>query len=147
MASGDVEVRGVTFDSRAVEEGHVFVAVPGGHHDGHEFAAQAVEAGAVAVIGERALPLLGVPQLLVPGARPALALAAAWYSGFPSHQLGVVGVTGTDGKTTTCYLVRAMLDAAGLPSGLVTTVDIVIGGRSAGDTGHTTPDAETVQAD
>ncbi|HSH21348.1 MAG TPA: UDP-N-acetylmuramoyl-L-alanyl-D-glutamate--2,6-diaminopimelate ligase, partial [Candidatus Caenarcaniphilales bacterium] len=91
-------------------------------------------------------PLLGVPQLLVPESRPALALAAAWLHGFPSRRLGVVGVTGTDGKTTTCHLVRAMLDECRLRAGLISTVEVVIGGRSVGDTGHTTPDAVRVQA-
>jgi UDP-N-acetylmuramoyl-L-alanyl-D-glutamate--2,6-diaminopimelate ligase len=147
VTAADVAVSGVSFDSRTVEPGHVYVAITGARADGHDFAAAAVAAGAVAVIGERAVPLPGVPQLLVPTARPALALAAAWLHGFPSRRLGVVGVTGTDGKTTTCHLLRAMLDACGLPSGLISTVEVVIGGRSLGDTGHTTPDAVTVQAD
>jgi UDP-N-acetylmuramoyl-L-alanyl-D-glutamate--2,6-diaminopimelate ligase len=146
-AAADLGVRGVSFHSATVEPGHVFVAVPGGRHDGHDFAAQAVADGAVAVIGERALPRLGVPQVLVPAARPALALAAAWWHGFPSRRLGVVGVTGTDGKTTTCHLLRAMLDACDLQAGLISTVEVVVGGASLGDTGHTTPDAVTVQAD
>ena len=142
-----IPVAGISFDSRATERGHVYVAIKGGRQDGHEFAAQAVAAGAGAVIAERALPLLGVPQLLVDEARPALAVAAAWFHGFPSHRLGVVGVTGTDGKTTTCHLVRSMLSACDLPAGLISTIEVIVGGESLGYTGHTTPDAVTVQAD
>lgn len=141
------EVRGVQHDSREVEADDLFVAMSGENFDGHDFAAQAVARGAVAVVAERALPRLGVPQLLVPATRPALALAAAWVNGFPSLDLGVVGITGTDGKTTTAYLVRSMLDACGLPAGLISTVEVVVGGTSTGYSGHTTPEATVVQAD
>ncbi len=140
-------VTGVAFDSREVAPGHVFVAVPGAESDGHDYAAAAVAAGAVALIAERALPRPGVPQLLVGSSRSALALAAAWFNGFPSRELGVVGITGTDGKTTTAYLVRSMLGAAGLAAGMITTVDVVVGGVSHGETGHTTPEAPEIQAD
>ena len=140
-------VTGIDYDSRQVESGHVFVAVPGAESDGHDYAASAVERGAVAVIAERALPALGVPQLLVASSRSALALAAAWFNGFPSYELGVVGITGTDGKTTTAYLVRSMLAACGLPTGMITTVDVLIGGVSYGETGHTTPEATEIQHD
>ena len=140
-------VTGVDFDSREVVPGHLFVAVPGAESDGHDFAADAVARGAVAVIAERAVARLGVPQLLVGSSRSALALAAAWLNGFPSYRLGVVGVTGTDGKTTTSYLVRSMLDACGLSAGMITTVDVVVGGQSLGETGHTTPEAPEIQSD
>ncbi len=138
---------GVDFDSRSVEPGHVFVAVPGAEIDGHEFAADAVGRGAMAVIAERAMPRLGVPQLLVGSSRSALALAAAWSNGFPSHQLGVIGITGTDGKTTTSYLVRSMLAAADIRAGMITTVDVFVGGQSYGESGHTTPEAPEIQHD
>jgi UDP-N-acetylmuramoyl-L-alanyl-D-glutamate--2,6-diaminopimelate ligase len=135
------------YDSRRAFPGAIFVAVPGEHADGHEFAAAAVEGGAVAIVAERAVPGLGVPQLLVAEARPALALAAAWFHGFPSRRLGVVGITGTDGKTTTAYMVRAILEASGLPTGLLGTVDIVIGGRELGNPARTTtPEAPELQA-
>lgn len=149
LAAADASgaISGIDFDSREVEPGHVFVAVPGAESDGHDYAEAAVRRGAIAVVAERALPRLGVPQLLVPSSRSALALAAAWFNGFPSHELGVVGITGTDGKTTTSYLVRAMLAAAGLPAGMITTVDVMIGGKSYGETGHTTPEAPEIQAD
>jgi UDP-N-acetylmuramoyl-L-alanyl-D-glutamate--2,6-diaminopimelate ligase len=144
---GSVRVRGVVYDSRRVQPGSLFVAVPGEHADGHEFAAAAVEAGAVAIVAERAVPGLGVPQLLVAEARPALALAAAWLHGFPSHRLGVVGITGTDGKTTTAYMVRAILEESGIPSGLLGTVEVVVGGRELGNPARTTtPEAPELQA-
>src|SRR6187402_1959680 len=145
--SAAVPVSGVAFDSREVEPGGVFVAVPGLEIDGHDYAEAAIAKGAVAVIAERALPRLGVPQLLVGSSRSALALAAAWLNHFPSYDLGVVGITGTDGKTTTSYLVRSMLAAAGQPAGMITTTDVFVGGKSYGESGHTTPEAPEIQHD
>ena len=142
-----VSVSGVAFDSRAVNEGDLFVAVPGEISDGHDFAAAAAAQGAVAIVAERAVAGVDVPQVLVGSARSALAVAAAWANGFPSHDLAVVGITGTDGKTTTSYLVRGMLVECGLPAGLVTTIEVIIGGQSLGYTGHTTPEAPVIQAD
>jgi len=144
---GDVVVTGVTHDSRLVEPGFVFAAVPGARHDGHEFVPPAVAAGAAAVIAERATAGIPVPQLLVASVRPALALAAAWFFDFPSHRLGVVGITGTDGKTTTSYLVRAALESAGLAAGLVGTIETTAGGRVIGTGRATTPEAPELQAD
>ena len=125
----------------------LFVAVPGQHVDGHEYAPSAVARGAPAIVAERAVAGVAVPQLLVPASRPALALAAAWVHDFPSHRLGVVGITGTDGKTTTAHLVRAVLGACGMPAGMVGTIDVVVGGRSLGNPGRsTTPEAPELQA-
>ncbi|MGZ6294632.1 MAG: UDP-N-acetylmuramoyl-L-alanyl-D-glutamate--2,6-diaminopimelate ligase [Candidatus Limnocylindrales bacterium] len=137
---------GVAWDSRRVEPGELFVALPGRRHDGHDFAAQAVARGAAAAIVERPLAGLGVPQLLVAAARPALAFAAAWWFDHPSRELGIVGVTGTDGKTTTAYLVRSVLGAAGQPAGLLGTVEVIVGGRSLGNPERTTtPEAPILQ--
>ncbi|HEX5466805.1 MAG TPA: UDP-N-acetylmuramoyl-L-alanyl-D-glutamate--2,6-diaminopimelate ligase [Candidatus Limnocylindrales bacterium] len=136
----------VDADSREMGPGDCFVALSGERFDGHDFVPQAIAAGASAVVVERLLPSLPVPQLVVSAARPALAVAAAWVSGDPSHELGVVGVTGTDGKTTTCYLVRAVLEASGRPTGLLGTVDVVVGGRNLGNPGRTTtPEAPELQ--
>ena len=132
MPVGATSISGVAFDSRRVSAGDLFVAVPGAESDGHAHATAAVAAGAAAVIGERAMANVNVPQILVSSARRALALSAAWVSGFPSNELGVIGVTGTDGKTTTCFLVRAMLAECGLPAGLVSTIEVIIGGQSQG---------------
>ena len=141
-----LEIEEVTLDSRAARPASLFVAVPGSRLDGHDFVEQAVTAGAVAVIAERATPLLGVPQLLVPASRPALALAAAALHDFPSHRLGIVGVTGTDGKTTTGFMLRAVLQAAGWPTGLLGTIETVAGGAVIARGRQTTPEAPELQA-
>jgi UDP-N-acetylmuramoyl-L-alanyl-D-glutamate--2,6-diaminopimelate ligase len=142
-----ITVSGVDFNSRDVTAGDLFVAIPGLLADGHDFAPVAAANGAVAVIGERAVGGLAVPQILVSSTRSTLALAAAWLNGFPSRELAVIGVTGTDGKTTTSYLTRAMLVECGLPTGLLTTIEVVVGGVSLGYTGHTTPEAPVIQSD
>jgi UDP-N-acetylmuramoyl-L-alanyl-D-glutamate--2,6-diaminopimelate ligase len=141
-----IRLEAVALDSRAVRPGSLFVAVPGSRADGHDFVKAAVEAGAVAVVAERVSPLLGVPQLLVPSARPALALAAAALYGFPSHELGVIGVTGTDGKTTTSFLLRSVLEASEVACGLLGTIETSAGGRVISRDRQTTPEAPDLQA-
>jgi UDP-N-acetylmuramoyl-L-alanyl-D-glutamate--2,6-diaminopimelate ligase len=142
----DVPVEAITSDSRRVRSGSLFVAYRGVEVDGHDFIPQAVARGAIAVVAERQIESVPVPLVVVRSGREALAyLAAAWH-GFPARQLTVVGVTGTDGKTTTCNLLHSSLAAAGCRAGLVTTVNAVIGERVM-DTGlhTTTPDAPDVQ--
>ncbi|MGD2206477.1 MAG: UDP-N-acetylmuramoyl-L-alanyl-D-glutamate--2,6-diaminopimelate ligase [Anaerolineae bacterium] len=142
----NIPVQAITPDSRQVTPGSLFVAYRGVAADGHDFVPQALEHGAVAVVAEKKLIGLKAPQVIVPNGREALAyLSATWY-GFPSHKLIVVGITGTDGKTTTCNLLHSILTAAGRRAGLVTTVKAVIGERAI-DTGlhTTTPDAPDVQ--
>src|SRR6266404_9876417 len=133
-----IEVRGITEDSRAVEPGAMFAAVTGEHVDGHDFVERAAAAGAAVAIVERPLPDVGLPQLVVERSQAALGTAAAWWFGDPSHELGVVGITGTDGKTTTSFLAVAALEAAGLSSGLVGTVDTKIGRTREANPEHTT---------
>ncbi|HXI81826.1 MAG TPA: UDP-N-acetylmuramoyl-L-alanyl-D-glutamate--2,6-diaminopimelate ligase [Verrucomicrobiae bacterium] len=135
---GRIEVRGVTEDSRAVEPGMLFVAITGLHVDGHDHLADAATRGAAAAIVERPVADLPLPQLVVEGSRLGLASAAAWWYGDPSHELGVVGITGTDGKTTTSFLAVAALEAAGLSSGMVGTVDTKIGSTRVPNPEHTT---------
>ena len=143
----DPSLGAIRYDSRQVAPGDLFVARRGQHADGHDHVRAAVAAGAVAVIVERPLPGLRVPELLVRDARLALALAAAWRAGDPSQRLGIVGITGTDGKTTTAYLVRAILEDAGRPTGFVGTTDVIIGGQSQGNAARTsTPEAPELQA-
>lgn len=143
----DVPISGVTQDSRLVTPGMAFVAVPGLHVDGHDFAAAAVSRGAAALVVERAMPELVVPQLVVDAARPVLADAAAWWFGDPSRSLTVVGITGTDGKTTTAYLAVAALVAAGRRPGMIGTIATRIGGRTEDHAAHaTTPEAPELQA-
>jgi UDP-N-acetylmuramoyl-L-alanyl-D-glutamate--2,6-diaminopimelate ligase len=151
ILAGDetVDVCGLAFDSRLVQPGTLFIAVPGGQTDGHLYIRQALERGAVAVVGERveATRLAGdVPYVRVPDSRVALAaLAARWY-GHPGRKLTVIGVTGTDGKTTTVNLIQSILAAAGCETGMISTVNALIGGRYC-DTGlHvTTPDPLQIQ--
>jgi UDP-N-acetylmuramoyl-L-alanyl-D-glutamate--2,6-diaminopimelate ligase len=146
-APAAVPIEGITHDSRQVRPGWLFVALRGQHRDGHDHAAEAAAAGAAALLLERAVPGSGIPQVLVSDGRAALAAAAAWFHGDPSHHLGVVGVTGTDGKTTTATLVRSMLEACDIGTGLMGTIDTVVGGRSLGNPGRaTTPEAPEVQA-
>jgi UDP-N-acetylmuramoyl-L-alanyl-D-glutamate--2,6-diaminopimelate ligase len=143
----DLEVSGVTADSRQVAAGTVFVAVPGLTVDGSAYLPQAADRGAILTVGEGPDPSAGVPYRQVPDARWTLAhLAAAWY-GYPARRMVMIGVTGTDGKTTTCNLIHRILQAAGLRVGLISTVNAVIGDRVL-DTGFhvTTPEALDVQA-
>ncbi len=143
----DVAIAGVTHDSRLVTQGVAFVAVPGLHADGHDFAAAAVDQGAAALIVEHALPEFLAPQLVVDAARPVLATAASWWFGDPSRSLTVVGITGTDGKTTTCYLAVAALEAAGRHPGMIGTIATRIGGHTEEHAAHaTTPEAPDLQA-
>jgi UDP-N-acetylmuramoyl-L-alanyl-D-glutamate--2,6-diaminopimelate ligase len=140
-------VRGVTFDSRAVRPGNLFVAIPGEHVDGHAFVGRAAAAGAVAALVEHVVVDAEIAQIVVRRAQTALATAAAWWYGDPSQRLGVVGITGTDGKTTTSFLAVAALGAAGIACGLIGTVDTKIGEtRAANDVHATTPEAPTIQA-
>jgi UDP-N-acetylmuramoyl-L-alanyl-D-glutamate--2,6-diaminopimelate ligase len=141
-----VPVEAIASDSRRVQPGSLFVAYRGVAVDGHDYVPQALDHGACAVVAERELEGLPAPLVVVPNGREALAyLAAAWY-GYPARRLSMVGVTGTDGKTTTCNLLHRILTAAGHPAGLVTTVNAVIG-EQVMDTGlhTTTPDAPDVQ--
>ncbi len=135
-------VRGLAYDSRAVQPGTLFFAVPGDHADGHDFAAAAAAAGAIGLVVERAAPDVDLPQLVVARTRDALADAADAWFGRPSERLEVIGVTGTDGKTTTCFLSVAVLLAGGHRPGMIGTVDLRIGDRQvANDSRATTPES------
>ncbi|HZY41436.1 MAG TPA: UDP-N-acetylmuramoyl-L-alanyl-D-glutamate--2,6-diaminopimelate ligase, partial [Anaerolineae bacterium] len=142
----DPDITLITTDSRQVMPGALFVAYPGVSVDSHRFIPQAIERGAVAIVGEHD-PSEVVPHYFrVRNGREAFAwLNAAWY-GYPARQLIMIGVTGTDGKTTTTNLIHSILTAAGLKTGLISTVNALIGDRVL-DTGlhTTTPDADAVQ--
>jgi UDP-N-acetylmuramoyl-L-alanyl-D-glutamate--2,6-diaminopimelate ligase len=142
-----VEIKGLAYDSRTVTPGSLFFCVRGFQCDGHDFAVHALRRGAAALVVERPLGL-GVPEVLVSSARAAMGPAAVRFYGDPSAALRVVGVTGTNGKTTTAFLLKALLEAAdpGSSCGLLGTVKSVIGGveRAAG---RTTPEAIDLQAD
>jgi UDP-N-acetylmuramoyl-L-alanyl-D-glutamate--2,6-diaminopimelate ligase len=142
--AGRVDVTRLAYDSRAVVPGSLFFCVPGLRFDGHDHAPAAVAAGAVALVVERPLGL-GVPELLVGDARAAMAPLAARFNGYPSDRLRVIGVTGTNGKTTTAFLVRSLLEAAGEQCALIGTVKTVIG-RHDEELPGTTPEAIDLQA-
>jgi UDP-N-acetylmuramoyl-L-alanyl-D-glutamate--2,6-diaminopimelate ligase len=139
----EVEVTALAYRSEGVATGALFFCVPGFRADGHDFAPDAVARGAVALVCERSLRL-GVPELVVDNVRAAMApLAAAFYRQ-PTTELEVVGVTGTNGKTTTSFLVRDILEAAGRQTGLLGTVHSVVG-RSVEEVERTTPEAVDLQ--
>ena len=139
-------VAGVAYDSRAVTPGQVFVALKGLHADGTSFVRQAIDRGAVAVVSEQAAPDgVHVPWAIVEDARLALAVLAATFSRDPSRELRVIGITGTNGKTTTAYLVASIFDAAGIRCGILGTVGYRIGDEVRAAT-RTTPEAPEVQA-
>ena len=140
----DVEVADLAYDSRKAAPGTLFFCVPGGKADGHEFAGAAVEAGAVALVVERELEL-DVAQVVVADARAAMAPLAARFWGDPTADLMVVGVTGTNGKTTTAFLLREILESAGIQCGLLGTVKQVVGGVEEA-VERTTPEAIDLQA-
>src|SRR3954469_19513431 len=139
----DVVVTGLTFDNRLVAEGTLFFCVPGFTRDGHDFAPDAVARGAAGLVVQRPLGL-GVPEVVVEDVRSAMALAAARFYGDPTATLGIAGITGTNGKTTTAFLTRALLEGAGLQCGLLGTVKSVVGGEER-PVVRTTPEAFDLQ--
>ncbi len=147
--SADVTVSAVSNDSRAVSKGAVFVAVPGHRVDGVTFAADAIKRGAIAVVSEAPAPAgVAVPWLPTTSARRALAELAAILHGHPSRRMTVVGVTGTNGKTTCTHLLASVFDAAGMPAGRIGTVSVRVGPAPADEreSSHTTPEAPEIQA-
>jgi UDP-N-acetylmuramoyl-L-alanyl-D-glutamate--2,6-diaminopimelate ligase len=138
-----VEIRDLAYDSRRVVDGTLFFCFAGEKTDGHDFASAAVEAGAAALVVERPLEL-DVPQAQVEDARAAMAPIAAVFNGDPTSELTVVGITGTNGKTTTAFLVRHLLEAAGRRCGLLGTVRQVVGGQVE-EVERTTPEAIDLQ--
>jgi UDP-N-acetylmuramoyl-L-alanyl-D-glutamate--2,6-diaminopimelate ligase len=138
-----VEISALAYDSRTVQPGTLFFCVVGGRADGHEFAAGAVERGAAALVVERELEL-DVPQVVVADARVAMAPIAARFRGDPTAELRVAGITGTNGKTTTAFLLHEVLEAAAVQSGLLGTVKQVVGAVEE-EVERTTPEAIDLQ--
>ncbi len=143
----DVTVSGIQYDSRKVRRGDVFVAIRGTAVDGHRFIADAINRGAIVVVVEddAAVPEslfmhAGVIKILVEDSRRALAQMAATFFGHPSRRLMLVGVTGTNGKTTTTHLIRSVLEAGGMRVGLIGTIEYLIGDERITAT-HTTPES------
>ena len=138
-----VEVSGLAYSSADVADGHLFFCVPGGTSDGHDFAAAARDAGAAALVVERRLDV-DLPQAVVADARAAMAPAAVRFWGDPTAELLVAGITGTNGKTTTAFLVRHVLERTGTQAGLLGTVKRIVGGESE-EVERTTPEAIDLQ--
>lgn len=146
----DLEVNGICYDSRRAGPGFLFVAVPGFHADGHQFVADALRRGATAVVVQQDhLPgthVDSVEVISVPDSRRALALLAATFYDHPARKLRVIGVTGTDGKTTTTFLTNHMLERSGYRTGLIGTVDFKVGDNVwYNDTRQTTPESLEIQ--
>jgi UDP-N-acetylmuramoyl-L-alanyl-D-glutamate--2,6-diaminopimelate ligase len=140
----EVEITGLAYSSESVTQGALFFCVPGFTADGHDFAPLAVERGAAALVCERPLDL-GVPEVVVDDVRAAMGPAASRYYGDPTAELRVVGITGTNGKTTTAFLLRHVLERTGMQTGLLGTVKRVVGGVEE-DVERTTPEAIDLHA-
>src|SRR5258706_149889 len=142
----DVEIDGIAIDSRAIKPGYLFVAMQGGSEDGHNYIQKAIDNGASAVVEDRDISGLSVPYIRLESSRQALTYLAAAFYDWPARKLTVIGVTGTDGKTTTTSIIYKILLAANIKAGMISTVNAVIGDEVL-DTGFhvTTPDAHDVQ--
>lgn len=147
LVTGEIEIRRIQYDSRLVDRADCFVALRGAGTDGHKFVEAAIEKGAKVIVLERDDTLPDsyfmhkhVVKIVVPDSRKALALMSANYFGYPSRQLTMVGVTGTNGKTTTTHLIKSMLEAAGQPAGLIGTIEYRIGDEVI-PASHTTPES------
>ena len=139
VTGGDAEITSVEYDSRKVKEGSLFCCMKGLVSDGHNFAAQAVDKGAAALLVEHLLPL-DVPQIVAPDGRVAMAHAAAAFYGHPEREMIMLGVTGTNGKTSTTYMVKSIAETAGKKVGLIGTIHNMIGDEMF-ETGRTTPES------
>ncbi|HEV2062708.1 MAG TPA: UDP-N-acetylmuramoyl-L-alanyl-D-glutamate--2,6-diaminopimelate ligase, partial [Solirubrobacteraceae bacterium] len=143
VEAAPVEITGLAYDNRRVEQGTLFFCVRGFTRDGHDFAADAIARGAAALVVDHELGL-GVPEVVVDDVRAAMAPAAARFYGDPTSRLRMAGVTGTNGKTTTCFLIRELLEAGGIQTGLLGTVTSFVGGEER-PTVRTTPEAIDLQ--
>ncbi len=140
----NIPISGISYDSRLTRTGDVYFALQGQVTDGRLFAAEAVESGAVAVVAERPLDTASaVPVVLVGDPRNALALASSAFHGHPSRALKLIGITGTNGKTTVAHIMRSILEAAGQPSGMLGTIHHALG-KSAQAATLTTPEAPEI---
>ncbi len=143
LVGADLDVSGVASDSRLVKPGDIFAAMKGTHLDGHDFAHEAYINGASSLVTSRKLPI-DLPQLIVPSVRRVLGRVSSLVYGIPSTKLNVIGITGTNGKTTTSYMIENALEHAGIRSGLIGTIETKIAGQSVPAL-FTTPEAPSLQ--
>nr|WP_320145608.1 UDP-N-acetylmuramoyl-L-alanyl-D-glutamate--2,6-diaminopimelate ligase [uncultured Anaeromusa sp.] len=140
----EVAITGITQDSRQVRRGSLFICLPGSKVDGHDFAEKAIAEGAVALLAERPLAVSGAAVIVVPDVRKAMGRIVPFFYDRPTQKLRLLGVTGTNGKTTTTYLLKAILEAAGYRVGLIGTIQSLIGDEKV-PTKNTTPDVVELQ--
>lgn len=143
--SEETEVTTLVYDSRKVEQGSVFVCISGSMRDAHEFIPDVAKKGAKAIIVEKDVtPIDGITYIRVKNTRLALAVMSAAYFGHPAEKLKTIGITGTKGKTTTTYMVRSILESAGIKTGLIGTIESIIGDEKI-PSANTTPESYRVQ--
>lgn len=142
-----LKINGISYDSRTVKKGYIFVAIKGEKTDGHLYIDDAIRRGAVVIVAENRLPYTGdkaYPVVYVKNSRDALARISSNFYGHPSKELFLIGVTGTNGKTTTTYLLKSILDMAGIKTGLIGTINYIIGDEII-ESAHTTPESPDLQ--
>ena len=148
QGSMDTEVRDIIYDSRRLEEGTMFVCMPGTVTDGHKYIPDAIEKGASVIVVERCEEAEAIPEditvIMVESSRRALALMSAAYFDYPAEKLTTIGLTGTKGKTTTTYLVKSILEKAGYKVGLIGTIEAIIGEKHI-PANNTTPESFVLQ--
>jgi UDP-N-acetylmuramoyl-L-alanyl-D-glutamate--2,6-diaminopimelate ligase len=137
----DIDIKGISYDSKKVKEGYLFVAVTGEKHDGHEFIHDAIEKGACAIVGEKDISSPVLPLYFrVKNSRKALACISSNYYGNPSEEITLIGITGTNGKTTTSYILKSIIETWGKGAGLIGTIQYMIKDKVYPAL-HTTPEA------
>ncbi|MCI9079699.1 MAG: UDP-N-acetylmuramoyl-L-alanyl-D-glutamate--2,6-diaminopimelate ligase, partial [Lachnospiraceae bacterium] len=145
---GDVsgmEVSGIVYDSRKASEGDLFVCISGAVADGHVFAREVADKGVSVIVAEKPVDVpVSVTVIQVKDSRIALAGISAEYFGNPANELVTIGITGTKGKTTTTYMIRSVLEASGIKTGLIGTIETITGGRHI-PSSNTTPESYVIQ--
>jgi len=142
----DIGITSLVYDSRKAEKGSLFVCISGTVRDAHEFIPEVIEQGAIAIVVEKDVePVQGVTFIKVQNTRSALAFLSAAYFDYPAEKLQTIGITGTKGKTTTTYMVRSMLESAGIRTGLIGTIEAIIGDEHI-PASNTTPESYLLQS-
>ena len=139
IGNSELNISGITFDSRAVKAGYMFICIPGFKVDGHDFAAEAIDKGAVAILAEHSIEGVGATTVIVKNARLETSTIASNFYDHPDKKLKVIGITGTNGKTTTTYLIKSIIENTGKTVGLIGTNQNLIG-KTVIPSHHTTPD-------